>query len=123
ARLAAGIQDAVRQAQRSAGLTVQGVFVAGRVRSDKGELLRALGVARGDLILAFDPDEARRRLVAMPWIKDASVSRKLPDAIEVRLQERQPLALWQHDRKLVLIDVDGEPITSEGLGQFRELPI
>ncbi len=106
-----------------AGLTVREVYVTGRVNTTTRELLQALAVDRGDPILAFDPDEARKRLLRLDWIKSVEVSRRLPDLIDVRLQEREPLALWQRGKRFVLVDREGEPITGNDVGRFRDLPI
>ena len=107
----------------AAGLTVREVYVTGRVNTTTRELLQALAVDRGDPILAFDPEQARKRLLRLDWIKSAKVSRRLPDLIDVRLQERVPLALWQRGKRFVLVDREGEPITGDDVGRFRDLPI
>jgi len=52
----------------------------------------------------------KARLEAMPWVREAEIERLLPDTIFVRLDERQPLAFWQRQGKLVLIDRDGYEI-------------
>lgn len=107
----------------AAGLTVREVYVTGRVNTSTRQLLQALAVDRGDSILAFDPERARKRLLRLDWIKTADVSRRLPDLIDVRLQERVPLALWQRGKRFVLVDREGEPITGDDVGRFRDLPI
>jgi oligopeptidase B len=40
----------------------------------------------------------------LPWVRRASVERRLPDTIFVRLEERIPLALWQRQGRFVVID-------------------
>src|SRR3546814_9628127 len=64
------------------------------------ELLAALGIGRGEPILRFDPDAAHEAILALPWVKTASVERRLPDTIFVRIEERRPMALWQNERQL-----------------------
>ena len=108
---------------RGLGWTVREVYVVGRQRAGRRDVLEAITVARGDSMLAFDLPAARARLLALGWIKDASVYRRLPDVVEVYLEERHPLALWQWKKRLVLIDSEGETIVAEGLQRFRDLPI
>ncbi len=108
---------------RGLGLTVREVYVVGRERAAGKRVLAALAVKRGDSMLAFDPKAARARLVALGWIRDARVYRRFPDVVEVHLDERRPLALWQKKKRLVLIDTEGETILSHGLERFRDLPI
>ena len=123
ARLAAGVgAEAVRLAAH-AGLAVDHVLVHGRKRLAPGAIRRALGVRRGMPILAFDPQAAKARLESLPWVRAATVERRLPDTIYVRLAEREPLALWQKDGRFALIDREGVVITREGLGRYRALPL
>ena len=121
------VSDAVsawgdRQVQ-NAGLTVQHVFVTGRGETSKKQVLAAVGVRNGQSILAFDPDQARARLLELGWVETARVERRLPDTIVVRISERKALALWQHKGRHVLIDQGGKPITRRHLARFAHLPI
>ncbi len=105
-----------------AGLTVRHVFVTGRGETGKPQVLRAMGVRNGQSILAFSPDEARRKLLQLGWVETARVERRLPDTIVVHLSERKALALWQHKGRHVLIDRGGKPITRRNLARFAHLP-
>jgi cell division protein FtsQ len=109
--------------QVAAGLVVRDVTVEGREETAANDLLAALGVQRGDLLLDFDAEAARARIEELGWIREAMVSRLLPDRIHVEVTERVPFALWQNDRKLMLIDRDGEVITDKALGRFSSLPM
>ena len=95
--------------------------VEGRGRASREAVLNAVAVARGTPILAVDPIETKQRLEAVPWIRSASVERRLPDTLYIRLVERQPLAFWQRQGKLVLIDRDGVVIPTERLDSFGNL--
>jgi cell division protein FtsQ len=106
-----------------AGFAVGAVEVEGRDRASPAAILAALGVRRGMPILAIDPAAARARLETVPWIKTASIYRRLPDTLFIRLAEQRPLAFWQRDDRLVLIDHDGRPIASDDLGAFAHLPV
>lgn len=103
------------------GLAVEDVQVEGRARTSRQAILNALAVGRGTPILALDPVAAKRRLESLAWVRNASVERRLPDALYVRLVERQPLAFWQRDGKLVLVDRDGVVVPSDHLDRFGNL--
>jgi cell division protein FtsQ len=111
---AAVVDQALRLTGR-AGFAVREVNAVGRVRTDKEALRAQLGVEVGQPILALDPDAARTRLEALPWVARASVERLLPDRVEVRLMERQPLALWQREGRFDLIDSGGSVIVEDAL--------
>ena len=103
------------------GFGVQDVLVVGRRETPRDELLKAVRLARGAPILAFDPEAAKARIEALPWVRSVSVQRRLPGTVYLRLIERRPLAVWQHDGKLSLIDYDGSVIVKNGFERFSNL--
>lgn len=106
-----------------AGLGVRDVLVTGRDRTPGSELLAALDVDRGTPILAFDPERARDAVAALPWVRNVVIERRFPNTIYLRLEERQPLALWQSDRTMRVIDADGIVLTNERLEDYAALPL
>lgn len=117
------IHERIVAASAAFGLTVQDVLVEGRAETARDQILSALAVARGTPLLTVDPEAARARIEALPWVKTAVVERHLPDTLFVRLTERKPLALWQKDGQLALVDADGHVLTRDDLSRFRDLPI
>jgi cell division protein FtsQ len=115
--------DRLQAWSADAGLAVRDVLVTGRTRTEPGRILDALGVARGDPMLTFDPATARRRLEALPWVQDATVERRLPDEIFLTLQERSPLALWQLDGRVRVIDAEGRPLNGVDPRHYAQLPL
>lgn len=106
-----------------AGLGVNDVLVEGRDRTSAERMLQTLGVSRGFPILAFDPDAAKVKLEALPWVKTAAVERRFPGDVYVRITERQPLALWQHDGNTAVIDQAGDLIPNVKPERFHKLPL
>lgn len=115
--------QALLAATAEAGLKVGDVLVEGRERTQRDTVLKALGVARDQPILGFDPHAARERLERLPWVRSAIVERRLPEAIHVRLVERRPLALWQHQGRLAVIDQGGAVIPGAEPKAFAQLPL
>ena len=105
------------------GLEVTDVKVEGRETTDRATILAALGAGPGTPILAVNPRRAKEQLEALPWIRSAVVERRLPGTLYVRLVERKPLALWQHDGKVELIDHEGAVIPVTHLDRFAKLPM
>ena len=106
-----------------AGLAVEDVLVIGRQRTDKGQLLAQIGVRRGMPMLAIDPYETKARLEALPWISRATVERRLPRLLLLEIEERQPMALWQHRSRKAVIDRQGKVIPEAEPGRFSGLPL
>lgn len=119
--LAARAADQALALSARLGLVVADIEVEGRAMTARETILRAVGAARGTPILAVSPAQAKAQLEALPWVRAAAVERRLPDTLHIRLVERRPLAFWQRQGKLVLIDRDGVVITSERLERFPGL--
>jgi len=70
-----------------------------------------------------DLEGTRQRLLRFGWVRDARVSRRLPDTLVVDIVERRPAAIWQHNQKLALIDVDGVVLEAVRLDAMPDLPL
>lgn len=105
------------------GLTVQDITLEGRSHTLRRHVVAAVGLKRGDPLFGFDPGAIRSRLVALPWVREATVQRQLPGTVRVRIVERLPLALWQRNGRLMLVDDRGVVITRKRLQRFRDLLI
>ena len=116
-----------------AGFTVSGYQIVGLRHMDRSridevvtdELHRAAEEA--DSAKAPQPlvDVARIReqLLAFGWVKDARVSRRLPDTLVVDIVERTPAALWQDSGRLALIDADGVVLDRVPIDKMPDLPL
>ncbi len=68
-----------------------------------------------------DLEGLRQELVALPWVRDARVSRQLPSTLRVDIIEREPHAVLQRPDRLMLIDASGvelEPISRENAADY-----
>jgi cell division protein FtsQ len=110
-------------ATASLGLRVNDIVIEGRANTPEPLLRAALGVSKGDPILGFSLDAARRNVEKLSWVDQATIERRLPDTVVVQLVERRPFAIWQNQGKFVLIDRDGQTVTNEDVGHFRQLPL
>jgi cell division protein FtsQ len=116
------LASAALSATGELGLVVDNIEVEGRTTTDTATILAALGAHAGTPILAVSPTRAKEQLEALPWVRSASIERRLPGTLHVRLVERRPLAVWQHDGKQELIDRDGTVIPVTDLSRFAKLP-
>jgi cell division protein FtsQ len=105
------------------GLRVDQVLLRGRRNASRSNIIQTVGLNRGDPILSFQINALRKRLIKLPWIRDATIKRKWPDIVEIHIAERQPMVLWQKKKRLYLMDTEGVAITSKGLDRFRNLLI
>ena len=80
-------------------------------------------MSEGDNILAINMTEMKDRINKLPWIKSARIERHLPNKISLTLVERTPMARWQTNKMLELIDIHGDVIPRVDLARFSNLPI
>ena len=104
-------------------LRVTDIRIEGRANTPEPLLRASLGVRIGDPILGFSISQAERRIDSLSWVQSATIERRLPGTIVVRLQERRPFAIWQDNGKFVLIDRNGQTVTNENVADFRYLPL
>lgn len=105
-----------------AGFSVDDVTVTGRSHADSKALLAALGVQRGDPIFGLDTELARQNIERVDWVKSATVTRLLPDAVRIDIVERKPFAVWQRGGQLSVVDGDGHIITNSNVQSYATLP-
>ena len=65
----------------------------------------------------------RERLIGFGWVKDARVSRRLPDTLVIDIVERKPAALWQNKGHLTLIDAEGVVLDKVAIADMPDLPL
>src|SRR5580658_4404915 len=116
-------RERIGNATASLGLRVETIVIEGRANTPEPLLRAALGISKGDPILGFSLDAARRNVEKLSWVDQATIERRLPDTVVVQLVERRPFAIWQNQGKFVLIDRDGQMVTNEDVAQFRQLPL
>lgn len=106
-----------------AGFSVKRVEVTG---IDRMERLTVYAVALDQNSRAMplvDLNKVREQLLQYGWIKDARVSRRLPDTLVVDIVERKPAAVWQHGGQLSLIDQGGIVLEPVALDAMPDLPL
>ena len=119
----ATLRERIGNATASLGLRVGSIVIEGRANTPEPLLRAALGISKGDPILGFSLDAARRNVEKLSWVEQATIERRLPDTVVVQLVERRPFAIWQNLGRFVLIDRDGQTVTNEDVAQFRQLPL
>lgn len=106
-----------------AGFEVDKVEVRGVERMDE---LPVYNIALGQVdrsMLSLDLPKVRAEMLKLGWVKDARISRRLPDTLVVDIVERDPVAVWQHGGQLHLIDVSGVVLQSVSASAMPDLPL
>ncbi|WP_373475540.1 cell division protein FtsQ/DivIB [Sphingorhabdus sp.] len=106
-----------------AGFQVQRVEVTGMERVDQLKVYDLVLAEKDRAMPLVDIDKVRADLMQYGWIKDARVSRRLPDTLAVEIVERTPAAIWRHDGKFSLIDAQGAILQNVHPDEGGDLPI
>ena len=132
--------DIPAKAQRSAGaaigragFTVSGYQIVGLKHMDRSRIDDVVGDELHRAAEAADAAKApqplvdvgriRERLLQFGWVKDARISRRLPDTLVVDIVERTPAALWQDSGRLALIDAEGVVLDRVSITNMPDLPL
>jgi cell division protein FtsQ len=105
------------------GFAVDQIKVVGNRETSEIDVLDRLELDGWTSLVGFDAAAARKRIETLPWIEAAAVRKVYPHGLEVRIEERQPFAIWQQGRELSVIEKDGRIIAPYAGGKEAGLPL
>ena len=93
----------------------------GKVDSAQIEFAARSGIAGN--FFTVELDETREVFEQLPWVRRAEVRRRWPDALELRIEEHQPVARWENNETdaVRLINRQGELFAAESARSLPEL--
>lgn len=103
------------------GLTLQHIYLEGMQHTEREAIIKALDIRLGQPILPLSLPAIKERLEKIDWVRYAVVERQLPSTLHIRIIERKPLAIWQRNGKLFLIDEEGHSMEENDLKPFSGL--
>lgn len=106
-----------------AGFRVKSIDVKGIRNMDSRPVFELAASEKQTAMPLLDIDGIRERLLRYGWIKDARVSRRLPDTLVIDIVEREPAAIWQDRERLNLVDGDGVVLGKVKLSELPDLPL
>jgi cell division protein FtsQ len=113
------IGTAIGEQIGAAGFSVSRVELRGLGRLDAATVTKVALDQPSLAMPLLDLDAVRDKLMSeFKWVKEARVSRRLPDTLVVDIVERSPAAVWQLNGRLQLVDGEGavlEPVRPDAL--------
>jgi len=88
-------------------LAVDRVTVQGNRRLSTGEVEALIGGIRGESLLMVDLIKCQSQLMGSPWVQSVTVRRVLPSTIDIRIVERDPVAIARLGQQLYLVEAAG----------------
>ncbi len=102
---------------------IQQLEVRGTQRLSPMEVAALGGVQVGASVLDLNIAEVRARIIANPWVREASVTRILPDRLIIEIAERRPVFLVPREGTFFYADAEGQPIAPVTPERFVSLPV
>jgi cell division protein FtsQ len=113
----------VDQRFAAAGFRLNTVQVKGASRMATPDILAAAGLYKDQPLMGLDLAALKGRVEKVGWVREARVSRMLPDTLMISVEERRQLAVWQHDGRSQVIDDHGQVIPEADPARFTRLPL
>jgi cell division protein FtsQ len=107
---------------RQRAIRIADIRVVGQHYLDAATVVTRSGLGVGDGWLDVDLDRARQLLLADSRIRAATVSRRFPNALEIRIEERVPVLLVRHGSPWEL-DQDGVLLAPLEEGVVADVPL
>jgi cell division protein FtsQ len=104
------------------GFGVRHVAVTGHSELSEAEVTNLAGISARASLPFLDPAAVQAKLVSVPLIAEAQVTKLYPDRVAIAIKERVPFAIWQQDGNVQVIAVDGTPIETLSDPRFLRLP-
>jgi len=120
--IVAQLQDICDAAANKAGFGISEIALAGPHDVGREDILALAGITGRSSLLFLDAAHIRARLLANPWIAEATVLKLYPGRLRIEIAERKPFALWQKDGRVALIASDGVVLESSVPRRFAALP-
>lgn len=118
----AGLWEGYRAIVRLPYFRVVEIQVEGNLQVAAQDIINNLGLAPETSILQVDLKALARRVLENPWIKEATVQRRLPLSLTIQVVERMPEAVFIADRRY-LLSADGVILAELGEGELPSLPV
>ena len=106
-----------------AGFSVRRIESKGLNRLSPMKVYEIVDSQRGIAMPLVDLRGIRERLLAIGWVKEARVSRRMPDTLVIDIIERRPVAIWQNNQQLSLIDAEGVALEPVRIEAMPDLPL
>jgi len=114
---------AKRYMTTSPRFAIKTVAVDGNLRLTPQDVARRGSIAVGENVFSLDLDGARRAIEEDPWVKTATVARKLPGSVMVTVTEHEPVALVAIEDKLFLASREGDVFKEAMPDDPLDLPV
>jgi cell division protein FtsQ len=115
------LQTAFIELSAICGFKLNNIIIQGRSNFNIKDFLSRFNADNNTPLFSINPAEVKQAIESDSWIKAAIVYRKLPNTLQIKVLERTPIALWQYNKRVFLIDEDGYTMNGD-VETFDHLP-
>lgn len=105
------------------GFILENIYIEGQKHTHSDQIYAAIDNKMTQPVTTLNLKKIKKHLELVSWIKHAIVELELPNSLYIAIIERQPIAIWQHQNILYLIDNEGNAILEKNLKPFIDLII
>jgi len=116
-----GLREGYNAFVRLPYFRVAEVQVEGNLQVAAQDIIASLGLTSDTSILEVDLEALAGRVLENPWIREATVRRRLPLSLTIQVVERMPEAVFIADRRY-LLSADGVILAELGEDELPTLP-
>lgn len=118
------IKDKILVQTAKAGFKVNAVLLSGRNNIPQQDIAGHLQHIRKDMpLFGVSVADTQKTLSEISWVKNVLVSRQWPNTLVIEIEERIPVAQWQYQKKLSLIDIEGHVLDTNDMTPWQHLPL
>ena len=104
------------------GFVTRQIIIQGQTHLTQEEIMQKAMLSTNVPLHRIKLEEVAQRLSQLSWVEQVFVKRIWPESILIKVIERAPVALWQMNKKLHLVDKQGNVIIAPSLSKFYYLP-
>ena len=104
-------------------LTINKINISGNHYTSKKEIERLASYTIGEGILDVSLSDVKDRVMSILLIKDVNVKRNFPDALNIEITERKPLAQLLIDKNYYLCDEEGFVLSTNRIDNIIRIVI
>ena len=107
----------------SQGFILNNVDIKGRINTPKQEILNIVSPSYNKSIFSVNINQIKEKISTIGWVDSVSVERRFPNTLFITIKEKKPVAIWQLNGALHIIDKNGDKLSSNQLNKFSHLKI
>ncbi len=115
-------QMAESHVRSAPAFSLSDIEVEGNDRLERDDILEHAGLTVGGNVFEVAPEDAQARLLAHPWVAEATVTRQLPSSFQIHVREHRAVALLSLDG-LYLVSDDGSVFKRLDESDVVDLPV